>query len=933
MNSFLLLKGCRQHNLKNIQLTLPKQHIIVITGVSGSGKSSLAFDTLFAEGQRRYLEYLSPQARSWMKQMPKPNVDLIEGLSPTLAISQGQQRLYARGTIATYTDVYDFLSLLYVHLGEQHSPTTGKRLIRYTRQEMVEKILKEFQPGTRLQLLAPIKRQREAIQETIKRLHQMGFIRLQINGQEWMSEEPLPSLENQPRLEVVVDRLEMKPTIRDRLSLSIDTALDLSQGILKLQEGKEGPIHYFTEIYVCPETSISFAPLEIADFNFNSPRGACPTCQGLGGREIAHPSLPILDLLTPLAAQVDAILDHFPKKMGIQLKSIWNAFYKIQGWEDSTLPKELPPSSLRQILEGSTQELPLMLTLEGKKTSLKIYWKGLISSINEALRDKKTRGHLNALSFVEWQTCPSCQGARLKPETLACLIRGKNIHQLCTLTVCEALQELKSWVFEGKEETIAQEILPPILTRLKFLEQVGLGYLELNRQGKTLSTGETQRILLAAQIGAKLSGLIYILDEPSLGLHRQDIQHLQSIIQELKNLGNTVILVEHERSLIREAQQIIELGPGAGMHGGELIFQGSYQEMLQDSNSLTGAWLSGRLNLPKSPKRPLKQEKITVRHATRHNLHDFSITIPLGCLVGFCGVSGSGKSTLVLNIIGEEVQKTIQQPDYQSTLLVGHENIQRLVLSQNQQERFSSRSIPATFIDIMTPLRQLFAETRLAKARGYSPAHFSLNKRGGRCEACEGLGYHRLSMQLMPDLFVPCDVCQGKRYHYDTLQITWGHFNIADVLNLSIEEAYQIFQSIPQIAPKLLLMKELGLEYLTLGQPFNTLSGGEVQRLRLVADLAFPSPERALYILDEPSAGLHLHDIEKLVKILHRLVDQGHSILMIEHHLEMLRQADWLIELGPGGGPQGGRLIFEGSLNKLLKAKTPTGQVMREDMK
>lgn len=818
----LRLRGCRQHNLKNISLDIPCQKIVVITGVSGSGKSSLAFDTIFAEGQRRYLEYLSLKTRSLIKQLPKPAVDLVEGLSPALAIGQGKQTLYSRGTVATYTDIYDFLALLFANLGEQHSPSTGKRLIRYTRQEIIHLLLTEYPEGTRLQLLAPIKLNREPPEEAIKRLQQMGFIRLQLNGQEWLSDSPLPPLDASTQLDVVVDRVEIKEGIRERLSSSVETAMDLSQGILKIQQGRQGEIRYLTEIYICPETSLSFAPLKPNDFNFNSPQGACPICQGQGGQEQVNPDLP------------------------------------------------------------------------------------------------------NSPS-AQWLICPACHGGRLKPESLACLIRGKNIHQLCLLTVLDLIHEIEQWSFQGKEALITQEILPSIQKRLQFLKQAGLDYIQLTRQGKTLSDGEAQRIQLASQIGAKLSGILYVLDEPSLGLHRQDIQALYQIIEELKELGNTVLLIEHEKSLIQQAEHIIELGPGAGIHGGELIFQGSYEELLKDKKSLTGRWLSGKLSFPLPPKRQHSQH-LDVNHASLHNLQDFSVQIPLGCLVGFCGVSGSGKSTLALDLIGEEIYQAI----YHSTPskhLSGYESFKRLVISEKQSERLSPRSIPATYVEIMTPLRQLFASTRLAKARGYTTSRFSLNKRGGRCEACEGLGQIRVSMQWMPDLLVPCEVCQGARYNYETLQITWENRNIAEILALSVEEAFPLFQYIPGIGFKLELMKELGLEYLALGQPFNTLSSGEIQRLRLVADLASKSLETTLYILDEPSAGLHFQDIEKLIKILHRLVDKGHSIFMIEHHLDLLRQADWLIELGPGGGPNGGRLIFEGTPRQLMRSDTPTGRV------
>lgn len=924
-SSWILLKGCREHNLKNFTLSLPKQAITVLTGVSGSGKSSLAFDILFAEGQRRYLEYLSSQAKSWIKQIAKPEVDLIEGLSPTLAVGQGKYELFPRGTVATYTDIYDFLALLYATIGEQHSPVTGKRLLRHTRQEIIHLILKEYPPGTKIQLLAPIKLQRENAHQAILRLQQMGYLRMKIQNQEWTGDSPMPPVEEIDQLDAVVDRLEMKEGMRERLASSVETALDLSQGILKIQEGRDGPIRYLTEIYVCPETSLTFAPLGPSDFNFNSPRGACPVCRGLGGQEEVIPSLLFEEEENSLGEQVRLILDHLPKKIASSFLAIFHAFM-----EGNRLPEEikipaLPSALYEQFLYGSPQIFEL--TNEHHE-HFKTSWQGFVPFLNRILKEKKSKGYLNESPFVEWKVCAACKGGRLKSESLACLVQGKNIDSLCHATVSQLLQEMQGWTFSGKEALIAQEILPSIQSRLQFLQQVGLGYLELNRQGKTLSDGEAQRIQLASQIGAKLTGLIYILDEPSLGLHRQDIGYLKQVIQELKQLGNTVILVEHERGLISMADHVVELGPGAGKHGGYLTFQGTYPELLKDPESLTGQWLSGRKTFAKPPRRKPREGGLIIKDASLHNLHHFSAKIPLGSLVGICGVSGSGKSTLAIDLIGTPLRHHLSRSS-PIPLLEGYETIQRVVMGQKLAERFSARSMPATYVDLMTPLRQLFAETRLAKARGYTASRFSLNKRGGRCEACEGLGQIRVDMQLMPDLYIPCEVCLGQRYNYETLQVTWENRNMAEILSLSVEEALQALRYIPSLASPLELMQELGLGYLTLGQSFNTLSGGEIQRLKLVSDLIVKTPLTTLYIMDEPSAGLHFEDIQKLTAILHRLVDKGHSVFVIEHHLDLLMQCDWLLELGPGGGPEGGRLIFEGKPDQLRKAATPTGRVLK----
>lgn len=926
-SSWIRLKGCREHNLKNLTLSIPKHAITVITGVSGSGKSSLAFDTLFAEGQRRYLEYLSSQARNWIKQMAKPHVDLIEGLSPTLAVGQGRTELYSRGIVATYTDIYDFLALLYARVGEQHSPTTGKKLIRYSRQEMVNILLKEYSIGSKIQLLAPIKLLRENGYQAITRLQQMGFIRLKIQGEEWTSEMPLPPLEMITQLDVVVDRIEIKEGIRERLAPSIETALDLSQGILKVQEGRNGAVRYFTEIYICPETGYTFSPLEPADFNFNSPRGACPICKGHGGQEEINPSLLFENRQDSLLEQVRFILDYLPKKIAASFQQLMQLFCEKYAISEESTIAHLPSHTFEQFLYGSSHPFTFTTGVHDELQHFKANWQGLIPFLNRSLHDKKTKGTLSELSSVEWKECSACQGAKLKPESLACFIHGDNIHSLCQRTVSELIETLKMWQFSGKQQAIVKEILPDIQIRLHFLEQVGLGYLALNRQGKTLSDGEAQRIQLSSQIGAKLSGLIYILDEPSLGLHRQDIHYLQQVIQELKQLGNTIVLVEHEQGLISKADHIIELGPGAGQLGGHLTFEGSFSEMLKDKKSLTGQWLSGHKTFSAPPKRKPNQDWLEIKNASLHNIHHLHGKIPLGCLVGFCGVSGSGKSTLVLDLIGTHLQKYLAHA-IPIPFLKGYGSIKRVVLGKKLAERFSARSIPATYVDIMTPLRQLFAETRLSKARGYTLSRFSLNKRGGRCETCEGLGELRVNMQLMPDLFIPCDECLGQRYNYETLQVTWENHTIAQVLAFSVDEAIPFFRYIPSIGPTLELMQELGLGYLTLGQPFHTLSGGEIQRLKLVGDLVAKTQETTLYLLDEPSAGLHFEDIQKLMTILHRIVDKGHSIFVIEHHLNLLQQADWLIELGPGGGPKGGKIIFEGTAKQLIKANTPTGQTL-----
>ncbi len=782
--SFLKLIGCRQHNLKEISLTLPKNSLVVFTGVSGSGKSSLAFDTLHAEGQRRYIEALSPSSRSLLRQLPRPDVDRIDGLSPTLALSQGHGRISSRATVATHTDIQDFLALLYARIGEQYSPLTGRLLTRTTRQEIVEKLLREKGDGVRLQIIAPMVLGKESVAAAVMRLQTLGYVRLRLNGVEFHPEDTLPP---GSQLEAVIDRLVMREGLRERLSDSLATALELGGGVVRVIEGAEGPVENFSELYVCPDTGERFAPLRPAEFNYLSPQGACPTCRGQGG------------------------------------------------------------------------------------------------------------------------ACLECRGQRLKAASRLCRIRGQSLPALLSLSVTELRRCLHSWEFVDNAALVAAEVIPQIESRLALLEKVGLGYLELNRPGDTLSEGENQRVQLAAQTGTKLSGVLYVLDEPTHGLHPSEVDQLIAVLRELRDLGNSVIVVEHDARVMRAADQLIEIGPGAGIHGGSLMFQGSYEEMLERS-VVTGPWLTGRKKLAKRKPRTEKKEHLVLRDLSLHNLKNISVDIPLHCLVALCGVSGSGKSTLAIDLIA-----------------VQHE---RSLIVDQRIPGTTKRSTPATYVGLMNPLRQLYADTRLAQARGYSAAHFSLNKRGGRCEGCEGQGQVTVELPMLSDLTVTCEVCQGRRYNYETLQILFKDVSIADALELSAEQALDVFSAVPKLRSRLELMVEMGLGYLTLGQPFPTLSGGELQRLKLVADLALPRQESTLYILDEPSSGLHFEDVEKLARILDRLVDEGHSVLLVEHNMALISQADWVIEMGPGGGPHGGRVIFEGVPAQLAKADTPTGRAL-----
>lgn len=918
------IRGCRQNNLKNICLEIPKGRLTVITGVSGSGKSSLAFETIYAEGQRRYMECLSPQVRSWMRQVPKPDVDFIDGLSPTLAIGNKLGRINFSSSVAMQTDIYDFLCVLYAKIGEQYSPQTGKRLLRQTRQQIEESILKDYDLGKRLQIVSPIVLDREGLLPTLERLRQQGFLRVRINEQEHFLEDTLFSvdefLKDRCSLEVIVDRIVMKEDIRSRISESLSIALDLGRGVVKVIEGRIGKERYFTEIYVCPETGFSFSPLGISDFNFQSIHGACPSCKGKGGSEKVQVQY-LLDRDKSFEGQLLDWIEKIPKKKFHFYERIWKSHLEnhMKGKKDEDL--------LDEILYGSDKSFVLEVEIDNEVRSLEVHWKGLVAMIQEDLDEKRSKSRFSGLDCVLWEDCRDCNGSRLKIESRFCRVEGKAIHEVCSLTVGQALKVIKSWRLEGNRLKISEELLSEVLSRLSFLEQVGLGYLELNRQGNTLSEGEIQRVQLAAHVGAKLSGVLYVFDEPSNGLHHNDTQQLMKIIKKLRDLGNTVLLVEHERGLISCADYVVELGEGAGNHGGRVIFQGTYKEMLDSTSSLTGRWFRGEKMMPLNKKRGSFSKKLKVRSLSCHNLKKLNVDIPLEALVGICGVSGSGKSSLVIHGIAHEIRRQLIEKK-RSKIVNGGQLFHRLVVVKQRQAGISPRSIPATFVGIMTALRQLFSSTKLAKARGYTLSHFSLNKRGGRCDACEGMGKVRIAMSFMADIFVTCDVCMGKRYNFETLQIFWDGVSIADVLEMSVEEASLLFKQIPEIFDKLSLMEELGLGYLILGQSFESLSSGEIQRLKLVSELALRVYEPTLYILDEPSVGLHCNDIEKLVKILHRLVDRGHTVLVIEHNLDILRGADWLIELGPSGGEGGGRVIFEGRVESLIGKKTATGQAL-----
>jgi excinuclease ABC subunit A len=876
----LNVRGAREHNLKNLTLSVPKFEITVFTGVSGSGKSSLAFDTIFAEGQRRYLDCLSGPARALMKALPRPDVDLVEGLSPVLAVGQSEQPLGARATVGTFTDLYDLLAILFAELGQAHDPETGEQLKSYTPAEMVEALIGRLEEGERLILLAPLG---ESV--PLEQLVKMGYTRVRVEGEDWDLSEGMP--DHRPDL-VVIDRLVWKGEARQRLTDSVKLALELGRGNLIAEIG---------EVQVSYSESAAKGGLAPSDFNFNSSRGACPTCGGEGG-QLALTAL-TLSGERSTGEQVHELLGRIERKQKNLQAAAWEA---------------LDSDSIQEAIHGSPTTLEVTTTAGTIETE----WKGLLTILSDDLARRGSRSRVGNLEGVAWRLCSSCHGGRLKPLSAACQLEGVTLPQLAQMSLENLYVTLQGWTIAMP---VALELMPRILSRLECLIELGVGYLTMHRSGSSLSTGEAQRVQLASQIGAQLSGVLYVLDEPSQGLHPCDVQALGAVLTRLRDQGNTLLVVEHDTTLMQSANHLVELGPGAGDQGGEITFEGTYDAMLK-SKSLTGEWLRGDLTMPTHPPRKPARHHITMEGASAHNLQNLTVDIPLERFVALCGVSGSGKTTLAT----ECLHPLLKNPDHRISGEL--ERIERTILVDQPSTSSSSRAMPATYIGLMSPLRRLFSSTPLARARGYSPAHFSLSRKGGRCETCEGLGATRVQLDLFPDVWATCTTCQGKRYDYETLQVTWDGHSLADILEMPVSDAFRLFSAVPDIRDKLALMDELGLDYLKLGQPFNALSGGERQRLKLVAELAKRTHVPTLYILDEPATGLHLHDVERLIAILHRLVDQGHSLIVIEHHLEILRQADWIIELGPGGGEAGGQIVFEGKLDDLRKSGTATGQLI-----
>jgi len=921
----IIIKGARQHNLKNINLEIPRDKLIVITGLSGSGKSSLAFDTIYAEGQRRYVESLSAYARQFLEQMDKPDVDFIDGLSPAISIDQKSAPRNPRSTVGTVTEIYDYLRLLFARIGVPYCPNCGVKIERQTVQQITDQIL-SLPEGTRLLILAPIVKGRKGeYKSLLEEIKREGFTRVRVDGQMLnLAEEEIPLLDKYKihHIEVIVDRIALREGIKGRLTDSLETALKMGKGqvIVSIIDGEE--LH-FSEEFACPICGFSMGELEPRKFSFNSPYGACPTCHGLGYITDFSPDL-VFDYEKSIAEGGIIPLRKFYSEY---YPAIIRTLAEEYGFSLNEPIKNLPPEIREMLFYGTNR--PVFISYTNWRGFEREYWthfRGIKEMLEEKLRySSSDRVKEEVAEFMATHICPDCEGKRLKKESLAVKVAGKNIYEVSLLSVDEAYKFFASLPeqLSEKEKIIAQPILKEILARLGFLKDVGLGYLTLERPANTLAGGEAQRIRLATQIGSGLMGVIYILDEPSVGLHPRDNRRLLDTLIKLRDLGNTVMVVEHDEETIRTADWIIDLGPGAGEHGGYVVVSGTLEDVIKEPQSITGQYLSGarKIPIPKTRRKP-KGKWLIIRGAKKYNLKSIDVKIPLGLFVAITGVSGSGKSTLLEEIIYPVVSNHLygtRLPTGEYKGIEGLEELDKVINIDQSPIGRTPRSNPATYTGTFDLIRQLFAQLPEAKARGYKPGRFSFNVKGGRCEACRGDGYIKVEMQFLPDVYVRCEECKGKRYNRETLEIKYKGKTIADVLDMTVEEALHFFRNIEPIRKKLETLYDVGLGYIKLGQPATTLSGGEAQRVKLATELSRKATGRTLYILDEPTTGLHFADVEKLLNILHLLVDRGNTVLIIEHNLEVIKTADWIIDLGPEGGEEGGYIIAEGPPEEIMK--------------
>jgi len=931
----LVVHGAREHNLKDIDVRVPRDRLVCITGLSGSGKSSLAFDTIYAEGQRRYVESLSAYARQFLQMMEKPDVDSIEGLSPAISIDQKTTSRNPRSTVGTVTEIYDYLRLLYARVGRPHCPVCGRPIAGQAIEAIVDQV-QRLEAGTKFTVNAPVVRDRKGeYRDVLEDLRQEGFTRVKVDGEQRLLEEEIVlDKKFKHTIEVVVDRLVIKDDLRTRLAQSIETAAALADGLVAIDLVDMGEQLLFSEQFACPEHGVSLPELQPRVFSFNSPHGACPRCTGLGAMLEIDPDLLVPDpalsigegALVPWSVGsssfYESVIQAIAERYEIDLEAPW---------------QDLSQEQRDYFLDGTGGERVYVQYRNrmGRRRAYMLAFEGIVKNLERRYRETDSQQQRERIEeYMSFRPCPACNGARLKPEVLAVTVGESNIHEFTGLSVTRALKFLETLELTEVEQLIGARIVKEIRERLTFLDNVGVGYLALDRAASTLSGGEAQRLRLATQIGSQLVGVLYILDEPSIGLHQRDNGRLIGTLERLRDLGNTVLVVEHDEQMMRSADWIVDMGPGAGEHGGHVVAEGRADAIEQTAGSVTGMFLSGEREIAVPDRRPHEHGAFVVRGARMHNLKGIDVEFPVGRFVCVTGVSGSGKSTLVNEIVYKALanrlhRMRVKPGDHDS--VDGIECYDKVIDIDQSPIGRTPRSNPATYADLFTPIRELYSLTPEAKVRGYKPGRFSFNVRGGRCETCKGDGQIKIEMHFLPDVYVPCETCGGKRYNRETLEVRFKGATIADVLDMSVEEALRFFAKIPKIRRKLQTLHDVGLDYIKLGQPATTLSGGEAQRVKLAKELSKVATGRTLYILDEPTTGLHFADIEKLLDVLQRLVDSGNTVLVIEHNLDVIKQADWIVDLGPEGGDAGGEVIAAGTPEQVAEVESSyTGAYLRQ---
>lgn len=938
MNDKIIIKGAKEHNLKNINLEIPRDKLVVVTGLSGSGKSSLAFDTLYAEGQRRYVESLSSYARQFLGLMEKPDVESIEGLSPAISIDQKTTSKNPRSTVGTVTEIYDYIRLLYARIGIPYCPICGKKIEKQTIDQIIDNIMK-LEEGTKIQVIAPIIRGRKGeYTKLIQDLLKEGFIRARIDGENVeLSDDIQIDRKKKHNIDLIVDRLVIKPDIRSRLTESVEIALKHADNIVTIDVSGKGETLY-SQNYACPDCGFSFPELTPRMFSFNNPQGACPECTGIGYLMKMDEDLIIPDKNKTLYDGVKAFGSSTMKKGETMAKMYFEAIGKHYGVDIKVPIKKLPKDFLDKILYGTGDEC---IDFEHESPfgirKFNAPFEGVIPTLERRHNETKSQGMREFYEmYMSESPCNACHGARLRKEILSIKVGDKNINELTDMPINKIRDYLKNLELTNQEKLIGEQIFKEIDKRLNFLIDVGLEYLTLSRSAGTLSGGESQRIRLATQIGSGLTGVLYILDEPSIGLHQRDNDKLLATLKKLRDLGNTLLVVEHDEDTMYAADQIIDIGPGAGVHGGNVMAQGTAEEVKKVENSITGQYLSGRkkIPVPKKRRKTLKGKAIEVKGATEHNLKNISVKFPLGVFNCVTGVSGSGKSTLVNEILYKTITKQLNgsnEKPGKCKEVVGIDKIDKIINIDQSPIGRTPRSNPATYTGVFDTIREIFANTNEAKLRGYQKGRFSFNVQGGRCEACNGDGLIKIEMHFLPDIYVPCEVCKGKRYNHETLEVKYKGKTIADVLDMTVEEALDFFSNIPKIKQKIQTLYDVGLGYIKLGQPSTTLSGGEAQRVKLATELSKRATGKTLYILDEPTTGLHIADVHRLVNILQRLVDTGNTIIVIEHNLDLIKTADYIIDLGPEGGDGGGEIVAVGTPEQICKNdRSYTGKFLKK---